>query len=79
MPESRCASTSFLQYISKGSDHKKEVQDIKYLAYASPELYRSVFFKYWPEINIRKYYNGDPALAGGLKYMLLGVKLTRKE
>jgi hypothetical protein len=55
-PQNAKTLNGFLASISKCGPHDKEIQDIKYLAYASPELYQAVLFKYLPQITIKEHH-----------------------
>jgi hypothetical protein len=47
---------AFLAPIRNCGGHDKEMQDIKYLAYASPEPYQAVLFKYLPQITVKEHH-----------------------
>jgi hypothetical protein len=49
-PENAKNMNTFLKPMSKGGDHAEDIQNIKYLAYASPQPYHDVFFKYLPQV-----------------------------
>jgi len=65
-PDNAKKIKEFLTPVSKCGSHDDEIQDIKYLAYASPEPYHFVFFKYLPKINIREHHES------GTQYFQVG-------
>lgn len=63
----------FVSPISKCGGHEKEVQEFKYLAYASPEPYHTVFFRYLPQISISDHHEKDVAHEND--YLIFGKKI----
>ena len=51
-PDEAKTIDEFLVPISECGGHGRQVQEIKYIAYASPDPCHSVFFKYLPQISI---------------------------
>ena len=52
----------FLEPLKKYDEHDEDIQNIKYLSYASPEPYHSVFFKYLSELKLMSY-NADSQMS----------------
>ena len=68
-PENAKIMENFLKPISKDSNRAEDVQNIKYLSYASLEPYSTILFQYLPQITIAEYeYTGtqhyNPARPG---------------
>ena len=55
-PENAEKMNIFLQPIIQDGNYDTETKNIKYLAYAAPDTYNSVLFKYLPEVNIKEYH-----------------------
>ena len=60
-PEDARKMNDFLDPVIRDSRFSADIQNIKYLAYAAPDTYRTVMFDYLDDISIDKY--ADPSLA----------------